>query len=253
MHGATCQLGKARLVSCMAVGLSKSTWIYLPGDGGLTECARWQGERSARLAPHMHDDTQVCVVQTGRRRFATPFGVVEAHAGETIVIGAGVPHQALELGETTLALNFYFKAFAPSWDVTVVATPPCWFGCKGLSDHTAIANWLETRPAKLDLLANERRAFADLVRCHKPIALLAGELGMARESFSRCFRRLLGVSPQVFRVNAKLNIARSALRAGAQPADAAADAAFADQSHLGRAFRMAFGTTPAAYRRVFET
>ena len=34
--------------------------------------------------------------------------------------------------------------------------------------------------------------------------------------------------------------------------DPAADAGFADQSHLGRAFRSHFGTTPNAYRRAMR-
>jgi AraC-like DNA-binding protein len=36
------------------------------------------------------------------------------------------------------------------------------------------------------------------------------------------------------------------------PAKAAADAGFADQSHLGRAFRSHFGTTPKAYRQAMR-
>jgi AraC-like DNA-binding protein len=107
------------------------------------------------------------------------------------------------------------------------------------------------RSAKPDRLSSERRAIASLVAGPKPVAVLADELGMARETFSRRFHRLLGVPPQVYRVGARLNIARSLLRMGARPTEAAADAAFADQSHLGRAFRAAFGTTPAAYRRAF--
>lgn len=236
----------------MAAGSSQTTWTYLPGGGGFTERARWQGEHSVQLAPHMHDDTQVCVVRIGRRRFATPSGVVEARAGETVVIGAGVPHQALGISEATVALNFYFRGCAPCWEVAVVSTPQRWLDRKRQLDQAVIADWLETRPVTPDVLADERRVFADLVRGDKPMAMLAGELGIARESFSRHFRKLLGMPPQRFRVSTRLNIARAALRAGAPPADAAADAAFADQSHLGRAFRAAFGTTPAAYRRGFE-
>ncbi|MFS2116612.1 helix-turn-helix domain-containing protein, partial [Herbaspirillum frisingense] len=40
------------------------------------------------------------------------------------------------------------------------------------------------------------------------------------------------------------------LAAGHDPAQVAADAGFADQSHLGRWFRRAYRITPAAYRRV---
>ena len=71
---------------------------------------------------------------------------------------------------------------------------------------------------------------------------------MTREAFSRAFRRRHGLSPQPFRALLRLNAARRLLRAGVAPAAVAADTGFADQSHLGRDFRRAFGVTPARYR-----
>jgi transcriptional regulator GlxA family with amidase domain len=43
-------------------------------------------------------------------------------------------------------------------------------------------------------------------------------------------------------------MARSMIREGAMLADVAFATGFSDQSHLGRCFLCAFGTTPAAYR-----
>jgi AraC-like DNA-binding protein len=40
------------------------------------------------------------------------------------------------------------------------------------------------------------------------------------------------------------------LATGLAPAPTAAAVGFADQSHLGRWFRRAYGMTPAAYRRI---
>ncbi len=62
-------------------------------------------------------------------------------------------------------------------------------------------------------------------------------------------RRELGISPHAFRLLARLNRARQMLRAGDPIAAVAADAGFADQSHLTRLFRRTCGTTPGVYWR----
>ena len=45
----------------------------------------------------------------------------------------------------------------------------------------------------------------------------------------------------------RLDRARRLLAQGVAPAEAAAATDFSDQSHLGRLFREAYGTTPARY------
>jgi AraC-like DNA-binding protein len=71
---------------------------------------------------------------------------------------------------------------------------------------------------------------------------------MSREGYSRRFSRLYGMPPHSFQLTEKLNEARQLLRAGGRIAAIAADTGFADQSHLGRCFRRAFGVTPGQYR-----
>ncbi|MCK1711279.1 helix-turn-helix domain-containing protein [Bradyrhizobium sp. 143] len=53
-----------------------------------------------------------------------------------------------------------------------------------------------------------------------------------------------GMSPGAFRAMHRLNDARELLRRGESIAGVAAETGFADQSHLGRFFRRAFGITP---------
>ena len=76
---------------------------------------------------------------------------------------------------------------------------------------------------------------------HGTVTSAAERAGLSREAYSRAFRRRHGLAPQPFRGLLRLNAARALLRNGMAPAAVAAEIGFADQSHLGRAFRRAFG------------
>ncbi|MFD2265200.1 AraC family transcriptional regulator [Lacibacterium aquatile] len=78
---------------------------------------------------------------------------------------------------------------------------------------------------------------------------LADEVGaVSRFQLARAFRAEYGTSPHQFLVQIRLQEARRLLAKGKTPADVASLTGFADQSHLGRWFRRAYGLTPAAYR-----
>jgi AraC-like DNA-binding protein len=79
---------------------------------------------------------------------------------------------------------------------------------------------------------------------------LASAAGTDRFRLTRAFSAAYGLSPHAYLVQRRLNRARRLLACGDAPADVAAATGFADQSHLGRWFRRAFGMTPAAYRRL---
>ena len=59
--------------------------------------------------------------------------------------------------------------------------------------------------------------------------------------------------PVAYRLAHRLLNARSLLKKGGTVADVAYSTSFADQSHLGRLFRRAYGATPGAYRSAFTT
>lgn len=96
------------------------------------------------------------------------------------------------------------------------------------------------------------RAARDLLRDspQEDIGLddLARAAGTDRFSLTRLFKKHFGLPPHAYLVQLRLCAARELLGRGAAPADAAAEAGFADQSHLGRWFRRAYGMTPARYR-----
>lgn len=78
---------------------------------------------------------------------------------------------------------------------------------------------------------------------------LATLAGTDRFRLTRAFKAAYGIAPHAYLVQRRLNRARNLLADGETPAAVAAATGFADQSHLGRWFRRAFGMTPADYRR----
>jgi AraC-like DNA-binding protein len=58
----------------------------------------------------------------------------------------------------------------------------------------------------------------------------------------------VGITPHAYLVQRRVRLARGLLAAGRTPAQAAAEAGFADQSHLTRAFLRQLGVTPGRYR-----
>jgi AraC-like DNA-binding protein len=81
------------------------------------------------------------------------------------------------------------------------------------------------------------------------LAGLAAEAGLSRFQLLRGFARELGLTPHAYLVQRRLALARSLIDGGAAIADAAAQAGFADQSHLTRLFRRCWGYTPSDYAK----
>ncbi len=69
---------------------------------------------------------------------------------------------------------------------------------------------------------------------------------------ARAFAAAVGLPPHAYLVQARVRRARALLSAGSTPAEAAAAAGFADQSHLTRAFRAQMGVTPARFRKMLQ-
>lgn len=71
--------------------------------------------------------------------------------------------------------------------------------------------------------------------------------GTDRFTLARHFRRALGTSPDRYRTMRRLALARTAIEGGLPLAVVAASAGFADQSHMTRQFKRAYGLTPARW------
>lgn len=78
----------------------------------------------------------------------------------------------------------------------------------------------------------------------------ARDHGLAAETVSRGFRKVFGITPMLFRAEARAHRALALLARSDAPLTAiAADAGFADQAHMTRAVRTVTGAPPGAWRR----
>ncbi|ORE90367.1 AraC family transcriptional regulator [Aurantimonas sp. 22II-16-19i] len=101
----------------------------------------------------------------------------------------------------------------------------------------------QERQAK-ELLAADLAASPNLVD-------VAATCGMPTVTFSRAFHRTTGVAPYQWLKQQRLSAASRLLVCTDRAiADIASCCGFADQAHLTRAFKDAFGTTPASFRRA---
>ncbi|MDQ0465317.1 AraC family transcriptional regulator [Caulobacter ginsengisoli] len=81
---------------------------------------------------------------------------------------------------------------------------------------------------------------------------VARAVGRHPAHLARAFRRSYGTSLGEYARRQRLETAARLLRTGAMPlAEIALTCGFHDQAHLSRAFKLAFGQSPAAWRRLF--
>lgn len=221
-------------------------WTYWrPPGGRIVELGTVRGPDVA-LPVHFHDEDQVTFVLSGRRRFVIDGDLFGIAPGQGLRIPARTPHHSLAEPSAVLCLNLY--------------APPGTYAADGLIAGLA-RHWRRTGRIgwpDLALIAEDHACPTGDAR--GPLSGPAGDgpwgtveqaarhAGMSREGFSRRFRRQHGVPPHAFWLLERLNEARRLLRLGEPIAAAAAEAGFADQSHLGRCFRRAFGVTPGQYR-----
>jgi len=76
--------------------------------------------------------------------------------------------------------------------------------------------------------------------------------GLDRYRLARQFRKFWGTSPYRFLTMRRLERASAAILRGQSLADTAADAGFADQSHMTRLFNATYGISPGRWRQLHQ-
>jgi AraC-like DNA-binding protein len=237
----------------------------------------------AAFAPHRHDTYAIGVtlggVQTfhyrGARRCSLPGDVMVLHPDEIHDGGAG-SHEGLvyrmlylepallrrALARDNAALPFVAGPVFADADfrgVLMNALAPLDEGLSELFLDDLIARIAEgltrhagrplERPARL--ASRSVRAVRDYLDAHATRTVRSAELekiaGLDRYALSRHFRALFATSPHRFHLMRRLERARRMIENREPLAEIAAATGFADQSHLNRQFKKAFGLTPGRW------
>lgn len=113
----------------------------------------------------------------------------------------------------------------------------------------ALGGRRDERPSTIDVRAVElaRDYLAAHARERIPAATLEQITGTDRFTLTRHFRRAFATSPDRYRTMRRVALARAALERGLPLARVAADAGFADQSHMTRQFKRTYGLTPGRW------
>lgn len=87
---------------------------------------------------------------------------------------------------------------------------------------------------------------------HENISLddMAAVAHLSRYHFLRLFSDSMDISPYSFLLYHRLKLAKKEIRRGVSLAESALNAGFADQSHMSRRFKSAFGITPRQYQKA---
>ena len=238
--------------------------------------------RSARtFARHSHEEFGVGLLWRGAQRSWSGRGAVEAGAGQLITVNPAEAHDGAPVGQERAWSMLYVapglvgsvvadisegrlatrELHAPVVDDARVARLFRAARAAALRDtHGEVvgerllllfAALFEPVPAAAPprRVARVRERLDDDPAARHPLAELAALAGLSRFQLLRAFAHATGLTPHAYLVQRRVQLARRLVRSGASLAQAAAEAGFADQSHLHRAFLARHGYTPGAYAR----
>lgn len=233
-------------------------------------------ESSRSFPRHIHDVFGIGVIDRGGQRSASGRGPVEALCGDVITVNPGEVHDGVAMGGVARVWRMLHLAphllddCAPGFELTrpVLNDPVLRFGINRLFAAVAIGDealaleqgLLQLLHGTPSVLAHERmprvaRASMERARARiaddcanaPTLAELACEAGLSRYQLLRGFACAFGLPPHAWLQQCRLSRARGLIVQGRALADAAADAGFADQSHMTRTFMRFLGFTPGAF------
>ena len=238
---------------------------------------------------HFHDDYTVGLVTRGANRFAYRHDRLVAPAGTLCLADPGEVHtgEVDEAGWSYWTVHVPAAALAAlRAEMDERAAGPPDFAAGVIEDGDAVrrvaaffrclraASPLERESRAVAALGYLIRAHgaerprtppggpdqgvARVVREHladrlaEPVTLADLEIatGVGRFRLLRAFRRVYGLPPHAWQMQARLARAHALIGSGVAIADAAADTGFADQAHLTRLFKRSFGYTPGVLARA---
>ncbi|MCY1395741.1 HTH-type transcriptional activator RhaR [compost metagenome] len=250
-----------------------------------------------RFAPHVHEGYVFTVIERGAQRFRHRGGDHLAAAGGMVLINPDEVHTGSKAHDEGWLYRGFYPEIAqvttvldelnlgrgglPSFSASVLRDAELtrtFATLHQLLDSGAAALQQQTcwREALLMLFrrharipepapaGKEPRAVAHArellaARLVEPPSLeeLAAAVNLSPFHFARVFRKATGLPPHAWLKQRRLEQARALLKDGCAPSSVAMQMGFADQSHLNRQFKQAYGVAPGEYRmacaRSFKT
>lgn len=235
---------------------------------------------------HSHDQLGIGVITSGGHRSWSSIGWVNAVCGDIIMVNPGEMHDGSSSDGKPRSWNMLF--FEPdfaygtlgeeNWGHAVSLQPSvrdrrqsvrfrCLFTVMtdpkpdGLRIEECLTQTLgyafrhhgSQRPFPLLALPSVGKVIKLIdSEPEKPLSLqdMARMAGVSRFHFLRGFACATGATPHAYIMQQRVRLARRLLSAGREPGQVSAEAGFADQSHMTRAFVRQLGMTPARYRQV---
>lgn len=273
----------------MAKGSSEQTRFWQSRELGGVELLHAQ-YLEQRFAPHVHEGFVFTVIERGAQRFRHKGSEHLAPVGSMVLINPDEVHTGSKAHEQGWSYRGFYPDNAqvvevleelqlgrrglPSFSASVLHDPQLhrrFAQLHRLLDGGASALQQQTAWREAILLLFQRHAHIpeapspgrepqavalakELLssRMAEPPSLeqLAAAVNLSPFHFARVFRRATGLPPHAWLRQRRLEHARALLKDGCAPLDVALQLGFADQSHLTRQFKQAYGVGPGAYRRA---
>jgi AraC-like DNA-binding protein len=268
------------------IGLKRREWVrYCSGSEGV-ELLEASFEHHV-YERHIHDTYAIGVTRRGVQRFWCRGATHDSLPGNVIVIPPGEAHDGesgseggytyrmfyVSIGRMTELASEAFDKPASSLQLRhscLVRDPAlarqlhaAWKAMSARPTSLAGDELFDEAFARLDVRHDESAArhrclddralkrVQDYLRehVHEHVRLddLAAIASMSRFRLTRQFEKAYGLPLHAFQVHLRLVEAKRRLRTGVPIATVAADLGFADQSHLHRRFKGAFGMTPGEW------
>jgi AraC-like DNA-binding protein/quercetin dioxygenase-like cupin family protein len=251
----------------------------------------WAGLKAQPYSRHRHDTYTVAVTESGVQEFDYRGSVHRSLPGQVVVLHPDEPHDgrpATDAGFTYLGVHLdparVFEATCAEAgagaSLPFVANPIMTDPALADAVVNAFGGPLEplhadeliqfvsrslmrnahasrSRSKRRDLDARVLERAREFLNDNCARVVDAGELeaacGETRFTVGEQFKRRFGTSPYRFLLMRRLEHVRSQLHGSCDLADLALQAGFADQAHMTRTFKSAFGTTPAAFAQLCRT
>lgn len=269
--------------SCMA---SPRDWIRIaPWQPGIERLEAYFAGHG--YDPHRHDTYAIGVTLSGVQLFDYRGGTVHSHRGKAIIVHPDETHDGR--AGTKSGFYYRIAYIEPRLIQAALGDKPrpLPFVNGGVTDDTRLIDAIVPALRDVDALLEDLQVDQVVAEVAAALVALDGSgrrttieatsvraaalardfldanvqrmvrseeieavTGLDRFALARHFRACLGTSPYRYQTLRRLDRARTLMRTGTSLADAAVASGFADQSHMTRQFKKAYGLSPGRWQRA---